>query len=55
MILASTLLDKIFSVKVVELLCTRVGLSIVGINESFAEKVKIPEHSGAFRCEGDLC
>ena len=46
-ILASTLLVKIFSIKVVELLCTRVGLSVVGIIESFAETVKIPEHGGS--------
>ena len=54
-ILASTLLVKIFSIKVVELLCTRVGLSVVGIIESFAEKVKIPEHGESCRREGDLC
>ena len=46
-ILASTLLVKIFSIKVVELLCTRVGLSVVGIIESFVETVKIPGHGGS--------
>ena len=56
LILASTLLVKILSIKVAELLCTRVGLSIVGVNEKLCrESNKIPEHNGSFRREGGLC
>ena len=40
LILASTLLAKILSIKVAELLCTRVGLSIVGVNEKLCRESK---------------
>ena len=37
-ILASTLLVKILSINVAELLCTRIGLSIVGVNQNLKSK-----------------
>ena len=39
-ILTSTFLVKILSIKVAELLCTRVGLSIVGVNEKLCRESK---------------
>ena len=39
-ILASTLLVKILLIKVAEPLCTRVGLSIVGVNEKLGRESK---------------
>ena len=39
-ILASTLLVKILSIKVAELLCTRIGLSLVGVNEKLCRESK---------------
>ena len=40
MVLASTLLLKILPIKVAELLCTRVGLSIVGMNKKLCRESK---------------